>query len=431
MSLQNRIGAARSAWDVALAGIGLWEAARGGAPSVLHAPSLDRGRARAWARLVRAAQQRLRASTGGHLADDQIEWLVRATNDGRGHDELHACLFGLDHANADVFVDSWRAAAGDEALLTAGDRLPVPDMLWPTLDRAALVSRPSSLNQPEDGDLPHVRRFRPLLLAGRPLEVVVDFEWEAELQEVLLPAFTAAACHPYADLSDFQGIGGIANFPIRPRRSTPAVESAREALATGASVIVLPELHVDERALRRIAALVLAQDEPCLMIAGSRHVETGGRKLNIATGLFAGVDEPLLYTKLSRAISPYAAEGPMFELIDQPEPLRLRVWQAGSLRVAILICKDVLNFGLVQHLAHLGVNVLLSPSMSPRTDAYRTHADWLMSDAQCVSVIVNGPPDWSGHTPAPSSLLTRPLADDPRSAGSRTKPGIDLLSLEP
>lgn len=217
MSLRSHIGSSRSAWDVALAGVNFWDAARGGAPSVIHAPNLSRTRAQAWSRAVGAAQQHLRASADGRLADGQIEWLVNETHDGAGHDQLHGCLFGLDHANADLFVDSWRAAAGDEVLLSAGERLPVPDMLWPTLDRTALVYRPSSVVQPEDGDLPHVRRFRPLPLADRPLEVVVDFEWEAELQEVLLPAFTAAAGHPYADLGDFQGVS--ANAMMRSART--------------------------------------------------------------------------------------------------------------------------------------------------------------------------------------------------------------------
>jgi hypothetical protein len=431
VGLQNHIGAARGAWDVALAGLAFWEAARSGAPSAIHAPDLDRRRAQVWSRAVHASQQQLRAGADGRLENAQVDWLVARTDDGAEFDELHGCLFGLDHANADVFVDAWRPMADDEVLLAAGDLLPVPDMLWPTLDRAALVSRPSSIVQPDDGDLPHVHRYRPLHLAGRPLEVVVDFEWEAELQEVLLPAFTAAAGHPYADLTDFRGVRGTANFPIRPRQSTPAVVCARDALATGATVIVLPELHVDAKALWRIAALMAAHDKPCLIIAGSRHDDTGGRKLNIATGLFAGVDEPLVHTKLSRAISPYAPGGPVFELIDQPDPLRLRVWQAGPLRVAALICKDVLDFPLAQHLAHLGVNVLFGPAMSGRTDAFRSHADWLMSDAQCVSVIVNGPLAWDGRTPRPSSLLTRPLADDPRSEHHRTAPGVDLLHLDP
>jgi hypothetical protein len=429
--LRRQIGSARSAWDVALSGMVFWDTARGGAPSVIHAPILERPRARAWSRAVHAGQRHLRAGVDGRLEDAQIDWLIARTGDGADLDELHGCLFGLDHANADAFVDAWRPAAGDDVLLTAGEMLPVPDMLWPTLDRNALVSRPSSVVQPDDGDLPHVRCYRPLHLAGRAVEVVVDFDWEAELQEVLLPAFTAAASHPYADLADFRGITGTANFPIRPRRSTPAVECARDALLTGATIVLLPELHVDDEALRRIAAVMGAHDGPCLLIAGSRHDDTGGRKLNIATGLFAGVDEPLIHTKLSRALSPHAPGGPVFELIDQPDPLRLRVWQAGPLRVAVLICKDVLDFPLAQHLAHLGVNVLLGPAMSGRTDAFRAHADWLMGDAQCVSVIVNGPLNWGSRAPRPSSLLTRPLADDLRSEHNRTAPGVDLLSLDP
>jgi hypothetical protein len=430
VSVRSQIGTARSAWEVALAGLAFWEAARGGAPSVIYTPYISRSRAQAWSQAVEDAQQHLRAGSDGQLDNRQIDWLVDRTGDGTDLDELHGCLFGLDHANADAFVDDWRSAA-DEVLLAAGDEVPVPDMLWPTLDLKALVPRPSSVVQPDDGDLPHVRRFRPLLIGGRPLEVVVDFEWEAELQEVLLPAFTAAAAHPYAELSDFFGVSGNANFPIRPRRSTPAFDYARDALVTGARVIVLPELHVDARALSHIAALMAEHDKPCLMVAGSRHDDTGGRKLNIATGLFAGVDEPLIHTKLSRAISPYAPGGPVFELIDQPDPLRLRIWQAGPLRVAVLICKDVLDFPLPQHLAHLGVNVLLGPAMSGRTDPFRAHADWLITDAQCVSVIVNGPLAWGGQSPGPSSLLTRPVKNDARSEHQRTTPGVDLLHLDP
>ncbi len=120
------------------------------------------------------------------LDDSQIDWLVARTGEGSDLDELHECLFGLglDQANADVFVDAWWPAVDDEVLLAAGDLLRVPGMLWPTRDHMALVSRTSSVVQPDDGDLPHVRRYRPLHLTGRPLEVVVDFEWEAELQEV-------------------------------------------------------------------------------------------------------------------------------------------------------------------------------------------------------------------------------------------------------
>jgi hypothetical protein len=65
--------------------------------------------------------------------------------------------------------------------------------------------------------------------------------------------------------------------------------------------------------------------------------------------------------------------------------------------------------------------------MSGRTDAFRSHADWLMSDAQCASLIVNGPLLWSGRAPRPSSLLTRPLADNPRSEHHRTAICSSLL----
>jgi hypothetical protein len=431
VSLRSYLGSVSSVWEVTTLGLGFWEAERRGAPSVIHSPSLASARAVAWSGHLNDAHHELRGDGGHELSGAQLDWLIATTSDGADLDALHACLFGLDYANADAFIDGWRAQHGDEVLLRPGELLPVPDMLWPALKGQPLISRPSSVNQPDDGELPHVRRYGPLLLGGRELEIVIDFEFEAELQEVLLPGFTAAAVHPYGSLGDFRNADGIANFPIAPRKTAPAVDAVRDALKTGATVIVVPELHVPSPALKHLRRQMAERDEPCLLIAGSRHEDAAGRKLNIATGLFAGIEELLVHTKLSRALSPLAPEGPSFELIDQPEPLRLRLWQAGSLRVAVLICKDVLDTRIALHLAHLGVNVLLGPAMSQRTDAFRGHAEWLLSDAQCVSLIVNGPLDWKGRQPDPSSLLTRPVAGQQRSEHSRTTPGIDLLRLAP
>jgi hypothetical protein len=46
-------------------------------------------------------------------------------------------------------------------------------------------------------------------------------------------------------------------------------------------------------------------------------------------------------------------------------------------------------------------------------------------------LIVNGPLAWGVRAPGPSSLLTRPLADDARSDHHRAVPGVDLLHLDP
>ncbi|MTD47433.1 hypothetical protein GKE82_24835 [Conexibacter sp. W3-3-2] len=431
MSLTTHLGTERRVWDTALLGIAYWEAQRT-APSVVHTPLLTKPRATAWTAAVKDAHDALRCTDTGLLSDNQIQWLVARTNDGQDLDELHGCLWGLDHANADAFITCWRDRHDEEVLLTPGDMIPVPEVMWPALADQPLVSRTTSINQPADGELPHARRYQPITLGDRQLEIVIDFEFEAELQEVLLPGFTAAAVHPYRDLADFANATGTANFPIRPRRHKPAVTHVTDALDTGATVVIVPELHVNAQALEKLAEIMAGHDSgPCLLIAGSRHEKIGKRKLNIATGLLAGVDEPLLHTKLSRAISPYTAAGPAFELIDQPEPLRLRLWQAGSIRMAIVICKDVLDGRIADHLVYLGVNVLLGPAMSGRTDGFRGHAETMVTDAQCVSVIVNGPLHWQAATPAPSSLITRPVAGSQRTDHHRTEPGIDLLHLNP
>ncbi|MTD47572.1 hypothetical protein GKE82_25540 [Conexibacter sp. W3-3-2] len=304
MSLTTHLGTERRVWDTALLGIAYWEAQRT-APSVVHTPLLTKPRATAWTAAVKDAHDALRCTDTGLLSDNQIQWLVARTNDGQDLDELHGCLWGLDHANADAFITCWRDRHDEEVLLTPGDMIPVPEVMWPALADQPLVSRTTSINQPADGELPHARRYQPITLGDRQLEIVIDFEFEAELQEVLLPGFTAAAVHPYRDLADFANATGTANFPIRPRRHKPAVTHVTDALDTGATVVIVPELHVNAQALEKLAEIMAGHDSgPCLLIAGSRHEKIGKRKLNIATGLLAGVDEPLLHTKLSRAISP-------------------------------------------------------------------------------------------------------------------------------
>jgi hypothetical protein len=76
VGVRYEIGSVRRAWDVALAGLELWESERDGKPSVIHASALDPERAKRWIAAARDGQRNMRAATEGSLDAGQIDWLV-------------------------------------------------------------------------------------------------------------------------------------------------------------------------------------------------------------------------------------------------------------------------------------------------------------------------------------------------------------------
>jgi hypothetical protein len=440
MTLATSIDTAREAWAVTCAVLDFWVAAHGSSSGSPATPALlDPQRFTAWSTAVGTLSVDLDAkATGGTLTDEQIAHLIAETADGADADRTHAAATALDVANFAFFITQWRAEAGsaaapaDEIPLVDGQRFPTPEVQWTNLEGLGHPSRPASVSQPEPHGLPHVRTYAPVSLSGTELQVVIDFRHSDLLRSALLDGFSAAACHPHADLGEFTGLG-ITSFPIRATSADLAVDQVTKALEAGYRMVVLPELSVNDKALKATRKVTAASDRSALVVAGSRHYTAdGGRKTNELTALLAGTDERLVHRKLVRSLS--ASSGPpSVEAIDQPDPLQLRLWQAGTVRLGLLICKDLLDRRVAEHVADLGVNLLVVCAMSPLTDPFVGRVQALLTDAQCAVVVVNGPLEWNGAAADPSSMIARPVAAVEHRVELRHRhlPGVDELRLRP
>jgi hypothetical protein len=80
-------------------------------------------------------------------------------------------------------------------------------------------------------------------------------------------------------------------------------------------------------------------------------------------------------------------------------------------RLAILICRDYLDQAVGEILDALGVNMILVPAMSDRTDGFVTNAHGHVAASQAVSFVVNGPLTWDGDTVMPAAILGQPVTE--------------------
>jgi len=181
-------------------------------------------------------------------------------------------------------------------------------------------------------------------------------------------------------------------------RQRPGLEDARRELEAllqtsmneQAHVLVLPELTVPEELLDVIRAHMQSNVYPMLVVAGSWHREAEARKETINSCPILGVGGK----ELGRFCKTYRFEitdGEIAELrpllgdalCSHPGPAteRIRlgshglVIDAGSMRFGIAICIDALKVpSLIDAYTQLGVNCLLVPALSFRSDRFTANA---------------------------------------------------------
>jgi hypothetical protein len=115
------------------------------------------------------------------------------------------------------------------------------------------------------------------------------------------------------------------------------------ALEAGARIIIAPELAVDGELLAdRLDAL----EDDLLLLTGSRHHREGGVTVNHATALLPHQPLRLTQRKIMRFTSEVGSAPGSREGIDRVEPVQQRCYQAGPYRLAMPICKDLLDGSL-------------------------------------------------------------------------------------
>lgn len=178
--------------------------------------------------------------------------------------------------------------------------------------------------------------------------------------------------------------------------------------AHDARIVVFPELTGSPQLTKLALEQINRLPGPRLIIAGSRHEpgEANGDGVNVAEGVLACCDARLTHEKLV----PFFGSGKTKEGIRRATHLTL--YDAGSYRFAIAICKDLLDENVRALYARYGANVILVPAMSSKTDGFAVAADHLVSTRQAVTLVANAAlTDDQDRPIAPTSVLGQPRSD--------------------
>lgn len=218
-----------------------------------------------------------------------------------------------------------------------------------------------------------------------------------------------ATCHPNYPLEEFDApydpdkrtfqVDGPVN---RPRQRWLLRRQMEDAVAAGASIVVIPEygIHVDDRKDLRELVESLGHQRPRLIVAGTSRTNAIRKKgtgwVNVVVNrvvIWAG-DHTWSQDKLYPAPITYRVP-------DFPAPVAMRestapgreiqVIRTPNWVVAVLICRDVLAHEIVDELAELGVNLCLVPNSSPHSGSIISSLASLRTRSQAVTVVANTP----------------------------------------
>ena len=297
-----------------------------------------------------------------------------------------------------------------------GDPMPVscPDL--PGLLDMPLTSPPWRLANRLDQTL-HVR------LAGQwavQFRIIFDYSVFDALDGLVTANTIIATCHPNRDLAEFAlptSAAGI--FPVHPvdllEQQIVIDRLIGDAVAAGASIVVLPELCVTESLADHLRAWVRRPAGPGLLVAGSYHSERrlgGGpvpaRRRNTAIAWVRGLDQPLVHEKHS------PGDVPILEAVHAQGWPELRVYVTrDGWHIAIAICRDLLNPNAVHALAEAGASLVLVPAMSQTLQAFGAPAAQLVGANQALVAVANNPAAWPAGTGRPPYRPARALVGHP------------------
>lgn len=400
----EEIAAATTRWDAAVALLRAWRAAGVGAGHrdcdddflALHDEVLDHFDAA-------SDETDLRAVDRTKIA----EWTAAGTDAVA----IDAVAHGLGFAASATFAAAWRArVGGDRHRLRAGDVYPAPLPPWPSRLGAALRT-PSGWSTGYAADEhPFVRVHR-----GGPIAVDVDFTLWRPLRAIADGLDRVATLWPNAGLAEL----GLVP-PRSPAFPVAAVDEVAQgdrvlalleaALARDATVIVLPELSTTPAIVERVAERLRREASVRLVVCGSWHGRAAdGTPANVAEGLLAGRPERLRHRKLAPFAHPFPRDPAkrVLEGIVAADPPVLTVYQADRWRIAILICKDVLQDDVAEAVERAGVNLLLVPAMSETVQPFVDRAGQHRLKSQALTVCVNGPLVWGDAVPQPAAFVSR------------------------
>lgn len=247
-----------------------------------------------------------------------------------------------------------------------------------------------------------------------------------------------ATCHPNDTLEEFDAPYRVherekrgsfhTEGPLnRPRQRWLLRQQIADAVAAGASVVVIPEygLHVRDRKPLKAYLDSLDIRRPLLVVGGT------GRVRRIA-GVGPVGDDSVAFSYNEAIVWAGPHEWSQDKLyparITAPVPERTDPVAAAELVtpgqtihvirtprwvVAVLICRDALQHEVVDLLAEMGVNLCLVASSSPHSGSIIGSLAPLRVRSQAFTVLVNTPPMWAGAPPALDAAFDGPFEHPP------------------
>jgi predicted amidohydrolase len=327
---------------------------------------------------------------------------------------------GLDEALGPRMADCFQALG--ERVLGPGDAFPVA-----ACDLRRRFSRPNSRPESLATVAADGLRFVRLFPEGdAPVQVRCVWHDEHALANVRRRSRVAVAV-PNAGLAEFAWDPYHRDevalfFRVRARDPGRQRETVERLLAAAQAedvdVLVLPELSVDAALLDAVRAWYGAGRRPCLLVAGSHHVEdapdggaAGPLRRNRAVAMLPHGE--VVHHKFARFLFADADGVQRVEDIDRhPRQITLHLCRDWSFTV--LICKDFLDEGVVHLLGELRVRMVLVPAFSEKTQAFEGLAHALTVNAQSTVVVANTP----GADDAAVGIFARPTLDRALLVGS-------------
>ena len=206
---------------------------------------------------------------------------------------------------------------------------------------------------------------------------------------------------------------------VRPKDAERARDDAirlmETAAAEGASMLVLPELCLEEASCRDVHDWLLEDRRLLVVAAGSAHTrgDDEGGCLRNRCHVFVG-GRPIFAHDKNMRFALKRKDGVKSEDIET-EPLCVNVVLSGAWSMTTLICKDVLAKPLADLLERLFVKVVLVPACSDRLDDFRGSIHGLVTHAQSVVAVANiagERPGDGGEDDAEIALIAFPMKKD-------------------
>jgi predicted amidohydrolase len=427
--LREQIETASTLWQLACDLLRFW---RKSGMSVAPNEDDDDWRYEVWANVVERTQDQFgdpRMADEIHPADRHA-LIVLANAATCVPDAVHAMAWGLCSVVDYTFAPAWRdELGGSAAVLKRGAFYPVADALWALPAGLAVSPRPASLSSPISGELPSIR------VHDGSFDVTVDTSLERSLEAISVGLTHAAGGHPNLHWTEMSATNNRGQaFPVRP--ADPAQQRARltdlvnRAQAAEVVMAVLPELCVSADDIESLAPLVQSFGAPQLVVAGSHHVMVDNKPENVAVGLLAGTKKRMRQVKNAPFTSETSPRRPLKEGIRRRSRVELNVYQADRYRYAITICRDLLDERVRKAYDRMGVNVLLVPALSPKTQPFRNAVAARVASAQALTIVVNGPLNGPTGSPIEPAIVVGQPVDGHTVSAPPVAGGIGLTVFE-